>query len=122
MKTLVKRSKLTIFVGGDERRAHHTLFQEVVNTLRSQGVAGITLIRGFLSYGQGEHIHSQDSEVAMDDLPMVVEAIDTEQKIRNVADEIAALIDSYGLIQIQSTMIAVSDSEGSNANASPGSR
>jgi hypothetical protein len=107
MKRLVKAAKLTVFVGGDERREHRPLYQGVVDIVREHKIAGVTLIKGAMSYSGRELIHSALNEVTMNDLPIIVEAVDIDEKIRAAAEQIAAVLGEHGLVQIQPTIIAL---------------
>ena len=57
-KELVPAIKLTICVGGDERRARHPLYREVLKVLHECNVAGATLTKGVMSFGSRRRIHS----------------------------------------------------------------
>ncbi len=50
--------KLTIFVGGDERRAHRPLYNVLLDELHRAGMPGATVTKGVLSYGQHRRIRS----------------------------------------------------------------
>lgn len=104
-KELRPATKLTVSVGGDERRAHHPLYQEVLKVLREFGVVGATLTHGVMGYGVSRQIHSTMNEITMDNLPIVIEAIDERERVEPAAERIAEILGQHGLVQLQPTMV-----------------
>jgi PII-like signaling protein len=111
MERLTNASKLTIFVGGDARRDHRPLYQVVVDILLEHHVAGVTVTKGAMSYGGRRMIHSAQNEITMTNLPIIVEAVDRNERIASAAEQIATVIGEHGLTQIQPTMIVTRGSE-----------
>jgi PII-like signaling protein len=105
-RTLQPAMKLTISVGGDERHEHHPLYQEVLSVLHREGISGATLTRGVMSYGIRRTIHTMMNEVQMQNLPIVIEAVDERLKIERAADLIAGMLGEHGLVEMHPTMIA----------------
>ena len=102
-KELKSAIKLTVFVGDAERHAHHALYQEVLRILHREDIVGATVMRGVLSFGVKRSIHSIMNEIAMDNLPVIIEAIDEPTKIEHVATIIAEMLGEHGLIEVQAT-------------------
>jgi uncharacterized protein len=98
--------KLTITVGGDERREHHPLYQEVLRVLQTEGISGATLTRGVMSYGVRRSIHTIMNEIQMENLPIVIEAVDERGKIERAAALVAEMLGEHGLVELHPTMIA----------------
>jgi PII-like signaling protein len=98
-------TKLTVFVGGDDRRRHRALYRSVTKLLRENGIAGAYLMKGVMSYGSRKQIHSTVNEITMENLPIIIEAIDEQKKIETVAPLIAELLGPHGLIQMQPTKV-----------------
>lgn len=98
--------KLTVCVGGDERHARRPLFREVLKVLRECNVAGATLTKGVLSFGEGRRVHSDMNEVTMENLPFVVEAVGGRVEVERAAVRVAELLGGHGLVQLQPTMLA----------------
>ena len=98
--------KLTVCVGGDERHARRPLFREVLKVLRECNVAGATLTKGVLSFGEGRRVHSDMNEVTMENLPFVVEAVGGRVEVERAAVRVAKLLGGHGLVQLQPTMLA----------------
>lgn len=100
-RELQAATKLTIFIGGDERHAHHPLFQEVLRVLLDEGIAGATLTRGVMSFGVHRSIHSMMNEITMDNLPIIVEVVDEPAKVERVAARAAEMLGAHGLVELQ---------------------
>lgn len=98
--------KLTISVGGDERRAHHPLYQEVLRVLHREGISGATLTKGVMSYGVRRSIHSSMNEITMENLPIIIEAVDKPEKVERAAALVAEMLGDHGLVEVQPTMLA----------------
>lgn len=98
--------KLTISIGGDERRAHHPLYQEVLRVLHREGISGATLTKGVMSYGVRRSIHSIMNEITMENLPIIIEVVDETSKVERVAVLIAEMLGDHGLVEVQHTMLA----------------
>lgn len=97
--------KLTIFIGGDERYHHRPLYDAVIDALHGSGIAGATVTKGLMSYGAGRRIHSDLNEITMENLPLVIEAVDESEKIRGAAMRIARMLGEHGLVEIRPTSI-----------------
>ena len=105
-RDLLPAMKLTISVGGDERRAHHPLYREVLDIFRREGISGATLIQGTMSYGVRRSIHSIKNEVTMENLPIIIETVDEREKIERAAALVAEILGEHGLVEMQPTMLA----------------
>lgn len=102
---LLPAVKLTVFVGGDERSAHHPLFEEVLRILRQTEISGATMTKGAMSFGVKQRIHSLMNEITMENLPVVIEAIDERVKIEDAAKTIVELLGEHGLVELRPTNI-----------------
>lgn len=98
--------KLTVCVGDSERHAHHPLYREVVLALHKAGIAGATLTKGVMSFGIQRRLHSIKNEIQMENLPIVIEAVDEPAKIESAAVLVAEMLGEHGLVEIQPTMVA----------------
>lgn len=106
-RALIPAMKLTVCVGGDERHAHHPLYRQVLRVLHEENVSGATLTKGAMSYGVRRVIHSSLDEITMENLPVIIEAVDEQKKIENAAVRIAEMLGEEGLVEMQPSMIAV---------------
>jgi uncharacterized protein len=72
---------LRIFIGEDDWYEHRPLFEAVVFKARELHLAGATVLRGPLGFGRSSHMHNANILRLSTDLPMVIEIVDTQEKI-----------------------------------------
>ena len=72
---------LRIFVGENDRHAGRGLYEWLVTEARASGLAGATVVRGIMGFGANSKIHTAKIERLSEDLPMVVEIVDTREKL-----------------------------------------
>jgi len=74
-------SLLRIFVGESDRFGHHPLYEAIVLKAREEGLAGATVLRGVMGFGKNSVIHTAKILRLSEDLPMVIEIVDSSPKI-----------------------------------------
>jgi len=84
---------LRIFVGEDDKFDRQPLYEAIVLKARETGLAGATVLRGPMGYGHSSVLHTTKILRLSQDLPLVIEIVDREDKIR---DFIAAIEDMMG--------------------------
>lgn len=72
---------LRIFIGEDDQHKHLPLYEAIVLKAREQHLAGATVLRGPMGFGQSSRLHTAKVLRLSEDLPMVVELVDSEEKI-----------------------------------------
>jgi hypothetical protein len=72
---------LRIFVGEDDHYKHHPLYEAIVLKAREMHLAGATVLRGPLGFGKSSHMHTAKFLRLSMDLPMVIEIVDSLEKI-----------------------------------------
>ena len=91
---------LRVIVGESDRSGHHPLYESIVLKAREQGLAGATVTRGVMGFGKNSVLHTAKILRLSEDLPMVVEIVDTQEKIEKflpVLNEMA----TEGLITLE---------------------
>jgi PII-like signaling protein len=75
-------SLLRIFVGENDKYEKQPLYEWIVIQARAQGLAGATVLRGLMGFGTNTRvIHSFKIERLSEDLPMIIELVDTTDKL-----------------------------------------
>jgi uncharacterized protein len=74
--------RLRIFVHEALRHARKPLYAAIVELAHREGLAGATVFRGLEGYGLHRHLHTARLVDLSDDLPMIVEIVDTTEAIR----------------------------------------
>ena len=72
---------LRIFVGESDRYEHRPLYEAIVIKAREAHLAGATVFRGPMGFGKSSHLHTAKILRLSMDLPMVIEIVDTEDKV-----------------------------------------
>jgi PII-like signaling protein len=80
---------LRIFLGESDRHEGQPLYEWIVRRAREHGLAGATVLRGLEGYGAHSRLHTAKILRLSSDLPIVIEIVDTEDKI----EEFLPLID-----------------------------
>ena len=83
-------SLLRIFIGESDKHAGKPLYEWIVQQAREQGLAGATVMRGLMGFGAHSRIHTFKIERLSEDLPIIIEIVDTREKL----DKFLMAIDS----------------------------
>lgn len=95
-----ERVLMRIHVGERDKHQGKPLYQSIVELLRSRGYAGATVFRGIMGFGASSTIHTDRFLELSADLPLVIECIDTQEKIEAILPELDAMI-AGGLITLE---------------------
>jgi len=95
-----ERTLMRIHIGEDDRHGGVPLYQAIVELLRARGFAGATVFRGVLGFGAQARIHRDRVFRLSSDLPIVVECVDTEEKIQGILPELDGMIGG-GLVTLE---------------------
>jgi len=88
---------LRIFIGETDKVDHRPLYEVIVLKAREMGMAGATVLRGVQGYGADSRvIHTAKILRLSEDLPIIVEMVDTEEKIRNFISVVGDLLEQAG--------------------------
>jgi uncharacterized protein len=83
---------MRIHVNEGERHEGEHVYDAVVKLLRREKLAGATMFRGSMSFGPDRVVHSDRIEVLSFDLPIVIECVDEESRIREVLPALDEII------------------------------
>ncbi len=95
---------LRIFIGEDDRHEGQPLYEAIVLKAREQHLAGATVLRGPLGFGHSSRLHTTKLLRLSEDLPVVIEIVDSEEKIRAFLDTIDPLMGS-GLVTLEKVTV-----------------
>ena len=73
---------LRIFIGESDHFEHKPLYEAIVLKARESHLAGATVLRGPMSFGKSSRLHTSKILRLSMDLPLVIEIVDSEEKIR----------------------------------------
>lgn len=92
---------LRIFLGENDRFEHRPLYEAIVLRARERHMAGATVLRGPMGFGKSSRLHTAKLERLSEDLPFIVEMVDSKEKIEAFLPELDAMIEasrSSGLV------------------------
>ncbi|MBL7852111.1 MAG: DUF190 domain-containing protein [Cyclobacteriaceae bacterium] len=95
---------LRIFVGESDKRGHQPMYEAIVYEAKRQGLSGATVTRGIMGFGASSRVHTTKLLELSSDLPLVIEIVDTEEKIRAFAETLTTWFEesrSGGLITLE---------------------
>ena len=99
-----KAHLLRIFIGENDRVGHHALYEAIVLKAREQELAGATVLRGPMGFGHSSRLHTAKILRLSEDLPVIVEIIDSEQKIAAFLPLLDEMVKG-GLVSIEEVRI-----------------
>jgi len=85
-------SLLRIFIGEGDRHEGRPLYEWLVLRARAEGVAGATVLRGAMGYGASSRLHTFKIERLSEDLPVVLEFVDTREKLERFLAIVDAVV------------------------------
>lgn len=92
---------LRIHTGERDRYRGKPLYEQIVSLLRERGYAGATVFRGVMGFGASGHMSSSHMELLAFDLPIVIECIETQDRIEAILPEIDTMIEGGALITLE---------------------
>ena len=95
---------LRVFFGEDARYGHLPLYEAIVLKARELHLAGATVLRGPMGFGHSSHIHTTKILRLSQDLPIVIEIVDSEDKIRSFLPVLDGMIGS-GLVTLEKVQV-----------------
>lgn len=95
---------LRIFIGESDRHAGLPLYEWIVRQARAEGLAGATVLRGLQGFGAHSRVHTAKILELSSDLPIIVEIVDTREKIERFLPLIDAAVPE-GLATLEKVQI-----------------
>ena len=81
MKIPADGKLLRIFIGEQDKWQGRPLYEAIVYLAKKNGMAGATAIKGFMGFGAKSHMHTAKILRLSEDLPIIIEIVDSEDKI-----------------------------------------
>jgi PII-like signaling protein len=118
-----ERTLMRIHIGERDKYHGKPLYRAIVQLLRERHYAGATVFRGIMGFGASSRIHSDRTELLSLDLPLVVECVETEERIQAILPELDAMLGG-GLITLERAKVILYRHDlrrtGPEASAPPG--
>ncbi|MDF1555143.1 MAG: DUF190 domain-containing protein [Deferrisomatales bacterium] len=95
---------LRIFIGESDRHGGRPLYEAIVLAARERGLAGATVLRGVLGYGAHSQLHAAKVLALSEDLPLVVEIVDREERLQAFLPWLEAAV-GEGLVTLERVQV-----------------
>ena len=95
-----ERTLMRIFIGESDKYEGAQLYEALVKLFRQRGCAGATVLRGMAGFGSSSTVHTDRILRLSLDLPIVVEVVETEEKLRELLPDLDRMIQG-GLITLE---------------------
>src|SRR6185503_2382807 len=95
-----ERTLMRIHIGERYRFGGRPLYEAIVQLLRERHFAGATVLRGVIGFGANARVHTEQVLRLSLDLPLVIECVETEEKIQEILPDLDAMIGG-GLITLE---------------------
>jgi PII-like signaling protein len=95
---------LRIFLGENDRHGRQPLYEAIVLKAREMHLGGATVLRGPMGFGHSSHLHTAKILRLSEDLPVVVEIVDSEDKINAYLPVLDKMMSS-GLVTIEKVQV-----------------
>jgi PII-like signaling protein len=104
MKLEGEAKLLRIFIGESDKWHHRPLYEAIVLKARELHMAGATVLRGPMGFGKNSRLHTAKVLRLSEDLPMVIEIVDSEEKINTLLPHIDAMV-AEGLVTLETVHV-----------------
>ncbi len=95
---------LRVFIGEQDKCGHSPLYEAVVMKAREMHMAGATVLRGPMGYGHSSRVHTAKILRLSEDLPIVIEIVDTQDKIDAFLPVLDGMMGS-GLVTLEKVQV-----------------
>jgi PII-like signaling protein len=95
---------LRIYLGEQDKYNHVPLYEAIVLKAREMGLAGATVLRGPMGFGANSHLHTAKILRLSEDLPVLIEIVDKEERINAFLPELDKM-ESDGLITLEKVRV-----------------
>jgi PII-like signaling protein len=104
MKISEEGHLLRVFIGESDKWEGKPLYEALVLKAREMGLAGATMLRGLMGYGAASRIHTVKILRLSEDLPVIVEIVDSQEKIASFLPVIDEMIQE-GLVTLERVQV-----------------
>ncbi len=106
MKIPADGKLLRIFIGEADKWNGKPLYEEIVLLAKKNSMAGATAIKGFMGFGCKSHMHTTKLLRLSEDLPIIIEIVDSEEKINRFLPFLDEMV-KEGLITIEKANVVM---------------
>jgi len=103
-KFIGEKVLMRIFVGEAKRHNHRPLYEALVELFLAEGFAGATVLKGVIGFGSHRMYHTHKLLELSADMPMVVEVVESQEKIDAIMPKVDAIMES-GMITLEKATV-----------------
>jgi PII-like signaling protein len=96
---------LSVYIGEADKWRGRPLYAAIVEMLKAEGLAGATVMRGVEGFGAHSRIHTAAILSLSEDLPLVIQVVDTPEKIERALELVSPMV-SEGLVTVAEVRVA----------------
>lgn len=104
MKMPTDGKLLRVFIGESDKWHGQPLYQAIVELAKKEGMAGATAIKGFMGFGCKSHMHTTKLLRLSEDLPIIIEIVDSEEKINQFISHLDEMVQE-GLVTLEKATV-----------------
>ncbi len=100
MNTPCRGTLLRVFLGESDMLGGKPLYEEIVVRAKARGMAGASVLKGVIGFGKNSRMHTSHLLDLSTNLPVVVEMVDTEERIKEFLPELLPIANG-GLVTLE---------------------
>lgn len=104
-KLIGEKVLMRIFIGESDSFGHRSLYEAIVELLRKEEFAGATVIRGIAGFGAHSVYHADKILRLSTDLPIVIEVVDSQEKLDAIMPRIDEMMSGGGMITLEKATV-----------------
>ena len=106
MKIPTDGKLLRIFIGEQDKWGNISLYEAIVMLARKEGMAGATVVKGCMGFGCKSHMHTSKILRLSEDLPIIIEIVDSEEKIEKFVPHLDEMV-KEGLVTLEKANVVM---------------
>jgi PII-like signaling protein len=99
-----EQSLMRVFIGESDRYHNKPLYKVLLEFFRKEGFAGATVLKGVAGFGANSVVHTDRLLCLSQDLPLVIEVVDSEEKIESVIPQLDDMLQG-GMITLEKARV-----------------
>lgn len=99
-----EQTLMRIHIGESDKWEGHSLYEAIIKMLRTENFSGVTVLRGIGGYGSSSRYHSDKILRLSQDLPMVIEVVESAERIERVLPRLDQMVEG-GLITLEKVRV-----------------
>ncbi len=99
-----EQSLMRVFIGESDRYHNKPLYKVLLEFFREEGFAGATVLKGVAGFGASSVVHTDRLVCLSQDLPLVIEVVDSEEKIEKVIPQLDEMLQG-GMITLEKARV-----------------